>query len=99
MIKINTITAEIEKVPGVKLLHVDVGYDANRTVVTFAGNPDSVSEAAFLACKKATELIDMRQHKGVHPRFGAVDVLPFIPVRGIAMDDTIQITRKLSERL
>jgi glutamate formiminotransferase/formiminotetrahydrofolate cyclodeaminase len=97
--KINAITEEIRKVPGVKLLHVDIGNDAHRTVVTFSGDPDAVVEAAFLACKKATEVIDMRQHKGVHPRFGAIDVLPFIPVKGITMDETVQLTRKLAFRL
>jgi glutamate formiminotransferase/formiminotetrahydrofolate cyclodeaminase len=97
--KINAIASEIRKVKDVKLLHIDSGFDANRTVITFAGSPDAVVEAAFQAVKKAAEVIDMRTHKGVHPRFGATDVLPLVPIRGITMDETIALARKLGERI
>ena len=95
---INEITAAAESVKGVVLLNVDRGEDANRTVVTFAGDPDSVSEAAFRAIKRASELIDMSRHKGVHPRFGATDVCPLIPLSGITMEETVEYARKLAER-
>ncbi|MDP4208514.1 MAG: glutamate formimidoyltransferase [Bacteroidota bacterium] len=97
--KINAIAAEIEGVEGVKLLHVDPGYDANRTVMTFAGVPEAVVDAAFRAVKKASEVIDMRLHKGVHPRFGATDVLPLVPVRGVLMDETVSFARNLGQRI
>jgi glutamate formiminotransferase / formiminotetrahydrofolate cyclodeaminase len=97
--KIDLIAREIQKVNGVKLLHVDIGKDAHRTVMTFAGIPEAVVEAAFLAVKKASELIDMRLHKGIHPRFGATDVLPLIPVAGITMEETITLARKLGQRI
>jgi glutamate formiminotransferase/formiminotetrahydrofolate cyclodeaminase len=96
---IKQITDVIESVSGVKLLDVDPGKDTNRTVVTFVGEPEEVSEAAFLAVKKASELIDMRKHKGAHPRMGATDVLPFIPVSGITMDETVEYARKVGERI
>lgn len=97
--KIEAIATEIRKIKNVKLLHIDTGYDANRTVITFAGEPHAVVEAAFQAVKKAAEVIDMRYHKGVHPRFGATDVLPLVPVKGITMDETIALSRKLGERI
>ena len=78
MTVIKQITDEIERVEGVKLLDVDPGFSTNRTVVTFVGTPDEVVEAAFQAVKKAQETIDMRHHKGDHPRFGATDVMPLI---------------------
>ncbi len=93
------ITDEIEKIDGVKLLDVDPGYSTNRTVVTFVGTPDEVVEAAFLAVKKAQELIDMRRHKGDHPRFGATDVCPLIPISGVTMDECAEYARKLGERI
>jgi len=96
---IREITDVIESVEGVKLLDVDPGKDTNRTVVTFAGNPESVSEAAFLAVKKASELIDMSKHHGEHPRMGATDVVPFIPVSGIDMEETVLYARKVGERV
>ncbi len=96
---IEQITAEIKKVKGVKLLDVDPGYDTNRTVVTFVGEPEAVKEAAFNAVKKSHELIDMRVHKGAHPRFGACDVCPIIPVSGVTMDDCVEIARDLGKRL
>ena len=86
---IKQITDEVEKVEGVSLLDVDPGKATNRTVVTFVGNPNAVIEAAFQAIKKAGELIDMRQHKGEHPRMGATDVCPLIPVSGITMEQTV----------
>ena len=99
MTVIKQITDEVEKVDGVKLLDVDPGYSTNRTVVTFVGTPDEVAEAAFQAVKKAQELIDMRRHKGDHPRFGATDVLPLIPISGVTMEETAQLARALGERI
>jgi glutamate formiminotransferase / formiminotetrahydrofolate cyclodeaminase len=99
LVKINAIAAEIKKIKDVKLLHIDTSYDANRTVMTFAGSPEAVVEAAFQAVKKAAELIDMRNHRGVHPRFGATDVLPLVPVSGITMEETVVYARKLGERI
>jgi glutamate formiminotransferase/formiminotetrahydrofolate cyclodeaminase len=96
---IKQITDVIESVKGVKLLDVDPGKDTNRTVVTFVGDPDAVSEAAFLAVKKASEVIDMSKHHGAHPRMGATDVCPFIPVAGITMDETVVYARKVAEKI
>ncbi len=96
---ISQITAEIERVDGVKLLDVDPGATTNRTVVTFVGTPDEVVEAAFQAVKKAQELIDMRHHKGDHPRFGATDVCPLIPISGITMEETAEYARRLGKRI
>ncbi len=93
---ISQITAEIETVEGVRLLNVDPGKATNRTVVTFVGNPDAVIEAAFLAIRKAGELIDMSKHKGEHPRMGATDVCPLIPIAGITMEETAAYSVKLS---
>lgn len=99
MTVIKQITDVIETVEGVKLLDVDAGKATNRTVVTFVGTPDAVVEAAFRAIKKAAELIDMRKHKGEHPRMGATDVCPFIPVANVTMDDCIACAKKLGERV
>ena len=99
MAVIRQITDEIERIDGVKLLDVDPGATTNRTVVTFVGEPDAVCEAAFAAVKKAQELIDMRQHKGDHPRFGATDVCPLVPISGVTMDETAEYARKLAERI
>lgn len=96
---IRQITDEIEKCAGVKLLDVDPGKATNRTVVTFVGDPDSVVEAAFLSVRKASELIDMSKHSGEHPRMGATDVCPLIPVSGITMEETVVYARKLAERI
>jgi len=96
---IRQITDAIESVEGVKLLDVDPGKDTNRTVVTFVGNPEAVSEAAFLSVKKATEVIDMSKHHGAHPRMGATDVCPFVPVSGITMNETISVAHKVAERI
>jgi glutamate formiminotransferase/formiminotetrahydrofolate cyclodeaminase len=86
-------------VPGVTLLNVDPGADTNRTVITFVGEPDAVREGAFQLIKKAHELIDMSKHRGAHPRLGATDVVPFIPVAGVAMDDCAALARRLGERV
>ncbi|MFC2136704.1 glutamate formimidoyltransferase [Bacteroidota bacterium] len=96
---INSIANEINKIENVKLLHIDSNKDANRTVITFAGEPGSVYLGAYNLVKKAAELIDMRKHKGVHPRFGAVDVCPFIPISGISMDETIKIARNFGRQI
>lgn len=96
---IAAIAAAIDSVNGTKLLHVDPGFDANRTVITFAGNPDSVVESAFRAVKCAAELIDMRTHTGRHPRIGATDVLPLVPVQGITLEECAEYARKLSQRI
>jgi glutamate formiminotransferase/formiminotetrahydrofolate cyclodeaminase len=96
---IKQITDVIESVGGVKLLDVDPGKDTNRTVVTFVGSPEAVSEAAFLSVKKASEVIDMSKHHGEHPRMGATDVCPFVPVLGITMEETVLIARKVAERI
>ncbi len=96
---IKQITDAVESVEGVRLLDVDPGRDTNRTVVTFVGEPEAVCEAAFLAAKKAAELIDMSKHHGEHPRMGATDVCPLVPVSGISMDETAVYARKLAERI
>ena len=95
---INQVTAEIEKVEGVKLLDVDPGATTNRTVITFVGEPEPVCEAAFRVVKKAAELIDMRQHHGAHPRQGATDVCPLIPVSNITMDEVVEYAHKMAKR-
>jgi len=95
---IQKITNEIEKVEGVKLLDVDPGKATNRTVVTFVGEPEPVIEAAFQAIKKAAELIDMNKHKGEHPRMGATDVCPLIPISNITMEEVVVYAKKLAER-
>ena len=96
---IKQITDAIESVDGVRLLDVDPGKDTNRTVVTFVGSPESVCEAAFLAVKKASEVIDMSKHSGAHPRMGATDVCPLVPVSGITMEETVVYARGLAERI
>lgn len=96
---IRQITDEIEGVKGVKLLDVDPGEATNRTVVTFVGEPADVVEAAFRAVKKAGQLIDMRQHHGAHPRIGATDVLPIVPVSGITLEECAEISRQLAKRI
>jgi len=96
---IDRITGEIEQVEGVKLLNVDPGKATNRTVVTFAGNPEAVVEAAFQAIKRAKELIDMSKHHGEHPRMGATDVCPLVPIANISMEETVEYARRLAERV
>jgi glutamate formiminotransferase/formiminotetrahydrofolate cyclodeaminase len=99
MAVIKQITSQIEQVDGVRLLDVDPGKATNRTVVTFVGEPEAVIEAAFLAVKKASEIIDMRNHTGEHPRMGAADVCPLIPISGITMEETVVYARRLAERI
>lgn len=96
---IRQITDEIEAVDGVKLLDVDPGEATNRTVVTFVGEPAAVCEAAFRAVRRAAEVIDMRKHHGAHPRMGATDVLPLVPVAGITLEECGQLARKLAARI
>ena len=99
MAVIKEITDAIESVDGVRLLDVDPGAATNRTVVTFVGEPEAVAEAAFMGVKKASEIIDMRKHKGAHPRIGATDVLPIIPVAGITLEECAAIARSLAARI
>ncbi len=96
---IQAIQDEISKVGGVKLLHVDMGKSTHRTVVTFAGSPEAVVEAAFQAIRVAAEKIDMRHHRGEHPRMGATDVCPLVPVQGITLEETVFYARQLAERV
>ena len=96
---IKQITDQLETVEGVRLLNVDPGKATNRTVVTFVGNPEAVIEAAFLAIKKAGELIDMTRHSGEHPRMGATDVCPLIPIANISMEETAKYAQRLAERV
>ena len=96
---IKSITSQIEATEGVKLLNVDPNPDYNRTVVTFVGNSEGVEEAAFRATKKAAELIDMSRHRGGHPRVGATDAVPFVPVSGVKMEDCVQIANGYARRV
>ncbi len=96
---IKQITTVVEKMEGVTLLDVDPGFSTNRTVVTFVGTPENVVEAAFQVIKKAQEVIDMRTHHGDHPRFGATDVCPLVPVANITMEETAEYARKLAQRV
>ncbi len=99
LLVIKKITDAIESVEGVKLLHVDSGKAANRTVVTFAGHPEFVIEAAFRAIKVASEYIDMSKQKGEHPRLGATDVCPLIPIANISMEETVEYSKLLGKRV
>jgi glutamate formiminotransferase/formiminotetrahydrofolate cyclodeaminase len=94
---IDQITAEIKNVSGVRLLDVDPGFEMNRTVVTFVGPPAEIKTAAFSAIKKAAELIDMRRHKGSHPRMGATDVCPFVPVSGVTLEECLRLSEEVAE--
>ena len=96
---IDAIADAIRQTEGVMLLDVDPGAATNRTVMTFVGEPDAVVEAAFQAIKKAAELIDMRKHKGEHPRIGATDVCPFVPVSGVTMQDCVELAHRLGKRV
>src|SRR5438105_3107315 len=96
---IEAIAGEIRSVDGVSLLNVDPGKATNRTVYTFVGEPEPVCEAAFRAAQKGIELIDMGKHHGEHPRFGALDVCPLVPISGISMDETISYARELAKRM
>src|ERR1700753_1582090 len=96
---IKQITDVIKSVDGVRLLNVDPGKATNRTVVTFVGEPQPVIDAAFLAIKKAGELIDMSKHHGEHPRMGATDVCPLIPIANISMDEAAEYAKQLARRV
>jgi glutamate formiminotransferase/formiminotetrahydrofolate cyclodeaminase len=97
--RIKTITDVIAAVAGVRLLDVDPGADTNRTVVTFVGDPDQVLEAAFQAVKTAAQVLDMSSHHGAHPRMGATDVCPFVPVEGVTLEECAELARRLGERV
>ena len=97
--KVKAITDAIESVDGITLLDVDPGADTNRTVVTFVGNPDAVSEAAYLGIKMAAEVIDMSKHEGAHPRMGATDVCPFIPISNVSDEECIDLSKKIGQRV
>ena len=97
--KIDSIAAAVSGVEGAKLLNVCVDQDHNRTVLTFIGEPEDVLEGATAACEKALDLIDMRKHKGVHPRIGAVDVVPFVPLKGATMKDAIDLAHRFGHAL
>ena len=97
--KINTIANIVETVDGIKLLDIDTGAATNRTVITFVGEPKKVIEAAFLLIQKAAELIDMSKHTGEHPRFGATDVCPLVPISGISLEETAVYAKQLGERV
>jgi glutamate formiminotransferase/formiminotetrahydrofolate cyclodeaminase len=99
MVKVKAITDAMESVTDIQLLDVDPGADTNRTVVTIVGSPKSILESAFRGIKKASELIDMRAHHGSHPRMGACDVCPFIPVEGVTMEECAELAKKLGERV
>lgn len=96
---IKAITDEVISVPGVKILDVNADPSHNRVVVTFVGEPQAVKEAAFRSCKKASELIDMEKHTGEHPRIGATDVIPFIPVRNVTMEECVELARELGAEI
>jgi len=97
--KINAIAHIVETVEGVKLLDIDPGKATNRTVITFVGEPVLVIEAAFRLIKKASEMIDMSKHSGEHPRFGATDVCPLVPISGISLEETAKYAHKLGDRV
>ena len=96
---ISRIVAAASSVPGARVLHVDSNPDANRTVITIAGEPNTVVQSAFHLIRAASTLIDMRQHRGAHPRLGAVDVCPLVPVREISLKETAQLADKLARRI
>ena len=97
--KIDRIVEAIGRVPGVKVMNVDPGPDTNRTVVTIVGSPEGISEAAFQGIKRASELIDMSNHSGAHPRMGATDVCPFIPINGVTIEECIELSKKVGRRV
>lgn len=96
---IDAVTAAVREVAGVALLDVDPGRDTNRTVITFVGAPDAVAEAAFRLVARAAQLIDMARHRGAHPRHGATDVVPFVPLQGVTMTDCVALARRVGERI
>ena len=97
--KIRIISTTVEEIDGVKLLNVDAGKATNRTVITFVGEPQQVIDAAFLLIKRAQELIDMSKHTGEHPRMGATDVCPLVPISNISMQECVKWAHKLGERV
>jgi len=96
---IDKIVYSIRSVPGIKVLDVEMDPDHNRSVVTFTGNKETVQEGAFRGARAAKELIDLNKHKGQHPRMGALDVLPFIPISGVTMDDCVEIANRVGARI
>lgn len=97
--KINSIADAVRSVDGVRLLNIDPGDAANRTVFTFVGEPEAVCEAAFRSVAQAAKVIDMRKHHGVHPRIGATDVLPLVPVSGVTLEECVDLSRRLAKRI
>ncbi len=96
---IDKVAGAVRSVEGVRLLDISPNADHNRTVLTFVGPPDAVAEAAFAATARAVELIDMEQHKGEHPRIGAMDVVPFVPISGITMEDAVKVANRVGKRI
>jgi glutamate formiminotransferase/glutamate formiminotransferase/formiminotetrahydrofolate cyclodeaminase len=96
---IQALIAAVESVTGVRLLDRTSDPDHHRSVLTFAGDPEAVLEAAFQAIRVASKLIDLRNHTGAHPRIGATDVVPFVPIQGSTMEDCVQLARRLGERV
>jgi glutamate formiminotransferase len=99
MAKLKTITDEIQTIENSFLLHISSDPDHHRTVISFIGTPSSIAQAAFAATTKAVELIDLTKHKGVHPRIGTVDVIPFVPISGVSMEQCVQIAHRLAEKI
>lgn len=97
--KIDKIVNSIASIPEVKLLHIDTGFDANRTVITFAGSPEGVEKAAYESIKTAAQEIDMRKHRGTHPRIGATDVFPLIPLHGIDEQECVEISKRIAQKV
>jgi len=96
---VDKIVYSIRSVPGIKILDVEMDPDHNRSVVTFTGGKDNIQEAAFRGARAASELIDLNKHKGQHPRMGALDVLPFVPLSGVTIDDCVEIANKVAARI
>lgn len=96
---VDKIVFSIRSVPGIKILDVESDTDHNRSVVTFTGGKESIQEAAFRGARAATELIDLNKHKGQHPRMGALDVLPFVPLSGVTMQECVDIANKVGARI
>jgi glutamate formiminotransferase len=96
---VDKIVYSIRSVPGIKVLDVEMDPDHNRSVVTFTGNKDNIQEAAFRGARAAVELIDLTKHKGEHPRMGALDVLPFVPISGVTLDDCVEVANKTAARI
>lgn len=96
---VDAIVAAIAAVPGARVLDIQTNADHNRTVVTFIGEPEAVLEGAMQGARRAAELIDLNEHRGAHPRMGATDVIPFVPIRGVTMADCVQLARRLGQRI